>query len=69
MPGMSGREAATAIGATRPGMKVLFISGYTQDAINRHGEFGPGVAFLSKPFTAAALLRKCREVLDRSGRA
>jgi PAS domain S-box-containing protein len=63
MPGMSGREAATAIGATRTGMKVLFISGYTQDAINRHGELLPGVAFLSKPFTAAALLRKCREVL------
>jgi CheY-like chemotaxis protein len=66
MPGMSGCEAAEVARPARPGMKVLYISGYTQEAIGRHGELDHDVAFLSKPFTAAALLRKCREVLDRS---
>ena len=64
MPGMNGRQAAEELEATRPGMKVLFVSGYTREAIVRHGEFGLGTAFLSKPFTSAALLRKCRELLD-----
>jgi PAS domain S-box-containing protein len=64
MPGMTGRQAAQELGATRPRMKVLYISGYTQEGIARHGEFGLGTAFLSKPFTSAALLRKCRELLD-----
>jgi PAS domain S-box-containing protein len=64
MPGMNGRRAAEELKATRPEMKVLFVSGYTREAIVRHGEFGLGTAFLSKPFTSAALLRKCRELLD-----
>jgi PAS domain S-box-containing protein len=64
MPGMTGREAAEEIARTRPQMKVLYVSGYTQEAIIRHGDFGVGTAFLSKPFTSAALLRKCRELLD-----
>jgi two-component system, cell cycle sensor histidine kinase and response regulator CckA len=64
MPGMNGRQAAEELEAKRPGTKVLFVSGYNPEAIVRHGEFGLGTAFLSKPFTSAALLRKCRVLLD-----
>lgn len=67
MPGMTGREAAGELLRFRPEMKVLYVSGYTQEAIVRHGDFGPGTVFLSKPFTSEALLRKCRELLDESG--
>jgi PAS domain S-box-containing protein len=64
MPGMDGRTLAEQFKETRPGMKVLYTSGYTDDAIVRHGVLDPGTAFVSKPFTAADLLRKVREVLD-----
>jgi len=64
MPGMSGRELADQIVVRLPGIKVLFLSGYTDDAIVRHGVLEPGVAFLQKPFSADALARKVREVLD-----
>jgi PAS domain S-box-containing protein len=65
MPGMSGRQLADRLRDLRPGLKVLFVSGYTDDAIIRHGMLEPGIAFLQKPFTPESLTRKVREVLDQ----
>src|SRR5437867_70280 len=64
MPGMNGRELAEKISAMNPKMKILFMSGYTDDAVVRRGVLIEGTAFLQKPFTAGSLLRKIREVLD-----
>jgi len=65
MPGMGGREVATALGEGRPGLRVLFASGYTAEAIARHGVLEPGTDLIHKPFTPDALLRRVRESLDR----
>jgi PAS domain S-box-containing protein len=64
LPGLNGREVARRLVAQRAGIKVLFLSGYTDDAIVHHGMLEPGVAFLQKPFPPAVLGRKVREVLD-----
>lgn len=64
MPQMNGKVMAEWLKATYPDLKVLFTSGYTDAAIARHGVLDPGVEFLAKPYTPAALTRKVRDVLD-----
>jgi PAS domain S-box-containing protein len=64
MPEMGGKELAEQFRATYPDAKVLFCSGYTQEAIDRGGELESGTAFLQKPFTPVLLASKIREVLD-----
>jgi len=63
MPGIGGRELATKLSAIRPGICVLFLSGYTEDVVVTPGALGPGTAFLQKPFTLQHLAKKVREVL------
>lgn len=64
MPQMNGRELAQRLRASLPNLKVLFMSGYTQDAITSQGTLGPGIEFIQKPFTPEALSNKIRDVLD-----
>jgi two-component system cell cycle sensor histidine kinase/response regulator CckA len=65
MPEMGGRELATKLREDAPRLKVLFTSGYTDDAGIRKGALDSGMGFLSKPFTPEALVRKAREMLDQ----
>jgi PAS domain S-box-containing protein len=64
MPGMNGRELAVAITSERPDMRVLYMSGYTENAIGHNGTLFAGVNLLQKPFSLPALKDKVREVLD-----
>jgi two-component system cell cycle sensor histidine kinase/response regulator CckA len=64
MPGMGGRELAEGLRTRYPGLRVLYVSGYTDDAVVRHGIVEATDAFLQKPFTAVSLARKVRAVLD-----
>ncbi|GEM_PF-1675426 len=64
MPQMNGRELSERLKARRPGLKVLFMSGYTDDAVLRHGVVTEDLQFIQKPFTPSALAGKMRTVLD-----
>jgi hypothetical protein len=65
LPGIGGRELAGRMTAARPGLRVVFMSGYTDDAIIHRGGLDPSAAFVDKPIAAAALLAKLSEVLGR----
>jgi PAS domain S-box-containing protein len=64
MPRLSGRELASQVATARRNLKVLYISGYTDDSIFRHGVLEGGMEFLQKPFNLRALAQKIREILD-----
>jgi two-component system cell cycle sensor histidine kinase/response regulator CckA len=64
MPGLSGQQLAAQLVEERPGLRVLFASGYAEDAIATHGVLRPGTAFLEKPFTAPELATTLRQLLD-----
>ncbi len=66
MPGMTGRELADALRAERRDLRVLYMSGYTDDAVVRHGVLDQGMPYIQKPFTPRGLSSKVREVLDRA---
>jgi len=65
MPGMSGRQLAEELRRRQPGLRVLFMSGYTDDVVVRHGLVEPVDAFIQKPFSPEAIAQKVREMLDR----
>jgi CheY-like chemotaxis protein len=65
MPVMSGKDLAERLTAARPGLRVVFTSGYTANVIARSGMLDPGIEFLAKPFTMAGLASKVRDVLNR----
>ena len=65
MPGVSGPELAQRLVEQRPDLKVIYMSGYTQEAIVQHGVLKPGIAFLHKPFTSETLGRKINQALGQ----
>ena len=65
MPGMNGRELVEVLLVERPGLRIIFVSGYTDDILANHGVLEPGTVLLAKPFTKAALLRCVHEALQR----
>ena len=69
MPGMDGRQLAERVRQARPGIQVLYLSGYTENAIVDHGVLKPGVNLLAKPFSAQALTHSVRRLLDEASDA
>ncbi len=69
MPGLGGHALARRMEALRPGLKVLYMSGYTDSSIAQHGVLEEGISLLHKPFTEEELVRKIREVLDAGRRS
>ena len=65
MPGLTGRVLAEKVAALRPGIRVLFASGYMQEAVAHHGLLDPGATLIQKPFSLEELARRVREVLER----
>jgi DNA-binding NtrC family response regulator len=68
MPGMSGSELAKRLASLRPETKILYMSGYTDNAIFHHGVLEEGINYIQKPFTIDGLARKVREVLEKDSR-
>ena len=66
MPELSGRQLAEQFMALRPEVRVIYMSGYTDDAVIRHGVLEPGMVYLQKPFTPEMLAQRVRERLDSS---
>jgi DNA-binding response OmpR family regulator len=66
MPGLNGREVAEELRGRRPGLRVLYVSGYAQDVFVDTGVVGTGAEFLAKPFTVPVLVGRVRELLDRA---
>jgi PAS domain S-box-containing protein len=64
MPGASGPELTRRLAELRPGLRVIYMSGYTEETMAQHGVLEPGIAFVHKPFSSETLARKLREVLD-----
>jgi DNA-binding NtrC family response regulator len=68
MPGMSGRQLADRCWQVRQDFKVLYMSGYTDNAIVHHGVLDEGINYIQKPFTVDGLTKRVREVLDKGSR-
>jgi len=66
MPGMNGSELAKQLELHNPEMKVLLMSGYTENGVSQHGVIPGGASFIGKPFTPLSLARKIREILDKA---
>jgi FixJ family two-component response regulator len=64
MPEMSGRDLSKTLTASRRAMRTLYMSGYTDDALGRHGMLDEEISLIEKPFTPEALARKLREVIE-----
>jgi CheY-like chemotaxis protein len=67
MPGRNGRHLSDVLCKQKPGLKVIFMTGYSRDAIVHNGRLDPGVELLQKPFTQAALAQKLRQLLGFYG--